>query len=102
MTALAALKAHCNITFNDDDALLTAKLETATRFTSQHIGRLDPDTGETVMLTWETAEPELREAVLMLAAHLYENREATAVGSAMAMTPLGFWDLILSYRRWVF
>jgi len=102
VTALAALKAHLNILDDADDELLTAKADAAIAFTSHQIGKLDPDTGEAIALTWDTAPADVREAILMLGAHLYENREAVAVGVGVNMVPLGYHDLLLAHRRWVF
>lgn len=102
MTALAALKAHLNILDNADDELLTAKVEAAIAFTSHQIGALDPETSEPVALSWDTAPADVREAILMLGAHWYENREAVLVGVGANMMPLGYHDLLLAHRRWVF
>jgi len=51
-----------------------------------------------------SAVPEpLREAVKLLAAHLYENREATFVGTGGAsILPLGVEDLVAEFRQWGF
>jgi uncharacterized phiE125 gp8 family phage protein len=45
--------------------------------------------------------PELQQAVLMLVAHWFQNREATVAGSAAAAVelPLGVAELCASYRR---
>lgn len=43
----------------------------------------------------------IRHALLMMVAHLFENREAvTNVGGFLRETPLGFSDLIEDYRVW--
>lgn len=50
----------------------------------------------------DVPEP-LREAVRQLAAHLYENREATIVGTSSAnVLPYGVEELIADYRQWSF
>lgn len=95
MTALAALKAHLNIIDDADDELITGKVEAAIAFTSHQIGGEAP-------LAWDTAPADVRQAVLMLAAHWYENREAILVGIGAEAVPLGYSDLLLAYRRWVF
>lgn len=103
MTALAALKAHLNMLDADhDDTLLTDKIEAAITFTSHHVGKLDAQTGDPVTLMWDTAPADVRQAILMLAAHWYENREATLIGIGGAETPIGYFDLLLAHRRWVF
>lgn len=44
---------------------------------------------------------DLKSAVLMLAAHLYENREATLVGVNVQDMPMGVEEVVDSYRtRW--
>lgn len=44
---------------------------------------------------------DLKGAVLMLAAHLYENREASIIGMAVNEMPMGVEDAIQTYRtRW--
>jgi uncharacterized phiE125 gp8 family phage protein len=45
---------------------------------------------------------DLKQAIKMLAAHLYENREATLVGQSASVIPFGIGDLVMPYRRYVF
>lgn len=42
----------------------------------------------------------IKEAVLMLAAHLYQNREATLIGVSASELPFGVQDLIRPHRDW--
>lgn len=95
MTALDALKAHLNILDDTDDDLLTGILAAAITFTSLHVGGTEP-------LTWDTAPADLRQAIMMLAAHWYENREGVLVGIRGEDLPFGFHEILLAYRRWVF
>ncbi len=95
MTALAALKAHLNIIDDADDGLLAEELDAAIVFTSHQIGGEAP-------VAWDTATADVRQAVLMLAGHWYENREAILVGVGAENVPLGYSDLLLAHRRWVF
>ena len=44
----------------------------------------------------------VKEAVRQLAAHLYENREASLVGVTAQSLPFGTLDLLSSYRAWQF
>jgi hypothetical protein len=98
VTALAALKANLNITGDADDELLADKIDASIAFTSHQLGiRADDDP-----LEWDTAAPDLRQALLMLAGHWHENREATLVGVGVDMVPLGYHDVLLAHRRWVF
>lgn len=95
MTALSALKAHLNITDDADDELLEQQLAAAISHTAGFVESNDP-------LTWDNAPADVRQAILMIAAHWFENREATLVGVSAAPTPFGYHDLLLPFRRWVF
>jgi uncharacterized phage protein (predicted DNA packaging) len=89
---LQSLKAHLNLTTNDDDALLTDKLAAATEWTSKFTG-IPADAAD--------APAPVNEAVRQLAAHLYENREASLIGVTAQSLPFGFLDLLEPYRAWV-
>ena len=91
---LADLKAQLNITFDQDDTLLQRLLDVATVHTEGFCGEDGfPD----------PVPAPLQQATLMLAAHLYENRETSVYGTGTISTvPLGFFDLIAPYRAWVF
>ena len=95
-TALDAFKAHLNLgdgEASDDD--LSLKLNAAIAHTGTFVDSTDP-------LTWDNAPAEIQQAILMLAAHWFENREATLIGLSAMPMPLGYFDLLLPYRRWVF
>ncbi len=95
---LAHLKAQCNVTGTADDGLLTRKLAAATAHVERQLGFKLDDTNKLP----DGAPADLEEAILMFAAHLYENREATLVGvSAMAM-PMGVADIVANYRDYTF
>lgn len=95
MTALAMLKRHLNLgTFTDDDDLLSLYLESAIEHTRQQIG------AET--LAFDEAPAPLKLAVMLLAAHYYENREATIAGIGINPVPFGYLDLCAGYRTWEF
>ena len=51
---------------------------------------------------WTRAPAPLKEAVRQLAGHLYENREATLVGTGASALPFGVMDLLGPYRAWSF
>lgn len=103
MSALDAFKSHLNLADAEADSDdLQLRLDAAIAFTSQHVGALDPDTGNPVTLTWDAAPADLQLGILQLAAHWFENREAVVVGASGATVPLGYWDLVLAHRRWVF
>jgi hypothetical protein len=44
----------------------------------------------------------LREAILQLAAHFYENREPVLVGAGAQALPYNVFDLVGPYRNWSF
>ena len=87
------MKSHLNVTTTDDDTLITAKIAAAEAFITPYV----------LAATIETdfpsgAPPDLQEAVRQLAAHLYENREASVIGNTPSVLPFGLWDLIGPYR----
>ncbi|MDG3575725.1 head-tail connector protein [Rhizobium sp. YJ-22] len=97
------LKQQLNLTDDlgtGDDALLGRKIAAA----QNHIERL---LGFKIEATYGGAgqdeiPPALVEAVLQLASHWYENREATLVGVNAQELPLGLWDIVNEYREWSF
>jgi len=102
---LAAMKAHLNVTFNDDDALITAKIAAAQSYVEAFVGfRLDeetfPDTDDDDFP--DTVPAALVEAVMQLAAHRYENREAVLVGVNGQGLPLGLEDTLAQFRNYSF
>lgn len=91
-TPLEALKLHMNIPAGDtaDDALLAQNLNEATAWVADVIGKpVEAD-----------APASIHRAVRMMAAHFYENREATIVGVSAAETPFGVMSLLDSHRYW--
>lgn len=96
MTALIDLKAQLNIIEDDSqDELLAGMIADALDHTATAIGADEP-------ISYDAAPGGLRRAVLMLAAHFYENREAVLVGVNANELPLGFWELVAPHRKWVF
>ncbi|KQS64518.1 hypothetical protein ASG39_11220 [Rhizobium sp. Leaf371] len=94
IVTIVEAKAHLNITDDADDALISSKVEAAEAF----VGRwtLLP------LASMATVPADLRQAVLMLTGHFYENREATLVGVSADEVPFGVWDLINPHREWSF
>lgn len=91
---LSDLKAHLNVTFDTDDDLITGKIEAAEDWIAMFTGA-----------SWPPASPvpgALKEAIRQLAAHLYENREASLVGVTSQDLPFGLLDLLTPYRAWAF
>ena len=96
LTALTDLKAQLNIIDDDaDDDLLARKIAAAEASVSADIGAATP-------VVYADAPADLCEAILMKAAHLFENREAVLVGISAQELPLGYADLIAPHRKWVF
>ena len=95
MTALIDLKAQLNVTDDADDVLLQRYVTAAEAFTSAQIG------GETPV-AYDAAPADLQQAIMLLASHWFENREATLVGMSAQELPLGFRELLSAHRVWVF
>lgn len=100
IVTLDQMKAHLNVTESRDDDLVAGKVEAA----QNHIERL---LGYRIEETYGGAEqdpvpPSLVEAVMQLAAHWYENREAVIVGVTAIPMPLGVREIIREYREWSF
>ena len=91
--SLENLKAHLNITTDDDDDLLQDKIDAASEWIAKYTGI--PEDGP------DTPAP-FDEATRQLAAHLFENREATLVGVTAQALPFGLLDLLNPYREWAF
>jgi uncharacterized phage protein (predicted DNA packaging) len=92
------LKAHLNITTDADDALLAEKIEAAESWIAAFTG------AEFAGEDWppDPVPGALKEAIRQLAAHLYENREASLVGITASELPFGLLDLLAPYRAWTF
>lgn len=94
MIIVADLKAHLNLIGDDDDALLTQKLAAAEAWTAGYLG--------IVLADLDPLPAVIGEAILRVAADLYENREATLVGVNAAALPFGVTDLLANHREWSF
>jgi len=92
MLTLSDAKAHLNVTFDADDSLIQAKLDAATEWVAAYTG---------AEITDATPSP-VNQAILMLTAHLYANREATLIGVSSEVLPFGFLALLDPYRSFYF
>jgi hypothetical protein len=96
------IKAHANVTIDDDDDLLQAYIDAAEEWVGKFTGKaLDSYAADNPPA--DVPEP-LKQAVKMLAAHLYANREATLVGNTLTIVDVspGIYDLMAPYREYVF
>ncbi|KPA99983.1 hypothetical protein SU32_16335 [Ahrensia marina] len=67
-----------------------------------HIERLLGYTFEEQFEGEENTPEDLKEAVLQLVGHWYENREATLVGVTAQELPFSVWQIIAENRAWSF
>lgn len=94
ITSIEDAKAHINIVGDADDVLIAGKIDAAEAFIDRWLA--EP------MADMDAVPADLKQAVLMLVAHFYENREATLVGISADEVPLGVWDIINQHREWAF
>ena len=97
IVTVSQLKAQLNFTADlgsADDALLTAKIDAAQAHIERMLGYTLADIGP------DAAPADLREAVLQLAAHWYEAREAA--GEAPREIPFGVSDIVMGRKDWSF
>jgi hypothetical protein len=93
---LATAKAHLNVTDTADDLLIQSKIDAAEAHVEHVLGRK-------LAVGFEGGVPDdVREAILQLASHFYENREATLVGINAEELPFGLWSLLAPHREYVF
>ncbi|SFZ82420.1 uncharacterized phage protein (possible DNA packaging)/phage conserved hypothetical protein, phiE125 gp8 family [Devosia enhydra] len=89
---LTLAKAHMNITGSGDDTIITHYIAAADAQVTSQLGTGVDDIPEAIF----------DQAVLMLAAHWYENREAVVVGLSAAFLPMGVAEIIREYRAYSF
>lgn len=93
---LDALKQHCNVIGNGDDAVLTRCLSGAKTHLERLLGFALDDADEFP----DGTPADVEMAVLQLAAHWYENREASLIGVSAQILPLGVTEIVAEYRNY--
>lgn len=92
------LKAHLNGVPEEDEPMLVRLLGAATAHVERVIGYRLTDTEELP----EGPPEDLEQAVLMLAADWYENREASVVNASVMPVPFGLSEILAEYRRYTY
>ncbi|MEF2074355.1 head-tail connector protein [Consotaella aegiceratis] len=82
----------------DDDAALSRLLGAATAHVEAQLGFALDDADEFP----DGTPADIEQAVLMVAAHWYENREATVVGVSAQELPIGVVDIIREHRNYTY
>lgn len=85
---LTAAKQHCHVDFDDDDAMLTQYIAAA----NDHLGAIGVD------MTADPLPASIDQAVLLLVAYYYDNREAVGPDDNK-LVELGVDRLIAPYRE---
>lgn len=102
VVTVAELKEQLNLTADlgtADDALLGRKIAAAQDHVERLLGfKIEATYGGTGQ---DPIPPALVEAVSQLAAHWYENREASSP-TAMTTVPFGVQEIVREYREWSF
>ncbi|ACM35612.1 phage gp6-like head-tail connector protein [Agrobacterium vitis] len=102
IVTVAQIKEQLNIVAEDgsDDAFLGRKLAAAQDHIERGLGfKIEAAYGGEGQ---DPIPPSLIEAVCQLAAHWYENREASVVGMGVNTMPFSVQDIIREYRNWSF
>lgn len=101
IVTVANLKEHSRISGTGDDLYLDRLILSAQSHIEALLGyaleERYPPAGSPAV---STVPAPLAHAVLMLAAHWYENREATLIGVSAVDIPHGVWEIVTNYRNW--
>lgn len=98
IVTIAEYKAHNYIEHNEFDPLLTGYIEAAQDHVERVIGYKFAETyGGTDQ---DPVPPALKQAVILLASHWWENRAAASGENALRQVPLGVADILREYRNW--
>ena len=93
MVTLEEAKAHCRVKMSPDDSYFDGELQIAIDASIDHLRLID------IEVDADPFPPALKQAVLLLVAHFFENKEAVTIGESVNVTPLGVSRLIAPYRR---
>lgn len=93
IVTLSEMKAELGITNDADDAMITAKIGEAQAYIEQVLGY-------EIEVQFPTVPADLKAAVKMQAAHLFENREATIAGVSLQLVPNGVDDILRERRAY--
>ena len=95
-------RAHLNVTGNADDAIIEAQIGAAQAHIESLLGfKIEeryPPTEDSSPVS--TVPASLKQAVLLLVGHLYENREASLIGVNAQALPFGLWDIVNEHRNY--
>jgi len=97
---LDKLKLQARIDTDEEDELLKGYVEAALAHVEQHCDRtlVVPEQGVELPPEQMTLTPDVWQAVVLLVAHWYANREAVVIGTITSALPLGF-ERLLWYRK---
>lgn len=95
IVTLPDMKAELGITDSTDDVMIAAKIDEAQAYLEQVLGYA-------IETKFTTVPADLKAAVKMQAAHLYENREATIAGVSLQIVPSGLDDILRERRSYAF
>lgn len=95
---LAALKQHCSVVGTADDVVLTRCLGAATAHLKRLLGFAIDDAEQFP----DGTPADVEMATLQLAAHYFENREATIVGVSAMPIPFGVAEIVAEYRNYTY
>lgn len=103
IVTVGQMKEQLNISLDlgsDDDAMLERKIDAAQNHIERQLGfKIEQRYGGDAQ---EPIPAVLIEAVCLLAAHWYENREASLIGLNGSALPLGVQEIIDDYREFSF
>ncbi|MGV8831253.1 MAG: head-tail connector protein [Devosia sp.] len=98
----AALKAQLNMTTDEGDEIDNAVLPQLLAAATAHVERILGYTLDDIVALPDGAPADLEQAVLMVAAHWYGEREAVLIGVSGQEVPFGAAQILGEYRNYTF